>query len=338
MTKRSQEIRNFIIRNVGKFPNDITEKTSEEFSISRQAVNRHLNRLIDEKVLDAEGATRNRSYQIRNLERWEVQYSIDSQLAEDVVWRDDIKSLLKAVPDNVLGMWDYGFTEIFNNAIEHSEGSEISVKFKKNAADVEIHVKDDGVGIFEKVKNNFILLDERHAVLELSKGKLTTDPENHTGQGIFFTSRMFDKFTILSGETFFYHKYGTSEDWVVESSSFESGTVVSMQLNNQVSRTVKEVFDRYTSGEDYAFSKTVVPVRLAQYERENLISRSQAKRLMTRLDSFNTVVLDFDNVEVVGQAFADEAFRVFPAKHPDIEVIPANANKAVMQMISRAKS
>ena len=109
--------------------------------------------MIDEKVLDAEGVTRNRSYQIRNLERWEVQYSIDSQLAEDVVWRDDIKSLWKAVPDNVLVTWDYGFTEIFNNAIEHSEGSEISVKFKKNAADIEIHVIDDGVGIFEKIKN-----------------------------------------------------------------------------------------------------------------------------------------------------------------------------------------
>ena len=338
MTKRSQVIRNFIIRNVGKFPNDIAERTSEKFSISRQAVHRHLNRLIDEKVLDAEGATRNRSYHIRNLERWEVQYSIDSQLAEDVVWRDDIKSLLKAVPDNVLGMWDYGFTEIFNNAIEHSEGSEISVKFKKNAADVEIHVIDDGVGIFRKIKNKFNLLDERHAVLELSKGKLTTDPENHTGQGIFFTSRMFDKFTILSGETIFYHKYGTSEDWVVESSSFESGTVVSMQLNNQVSRTVKEIFDQYTSGEDYAFSKTVVPVRLAQYEREILISRSQARRLMTRVDGFDTVVLDFNKVEAVGQAFADEIFRVFPAKHPDIEVIPVNANKAVLQMISRAKS
>ena len=59
---------------------------------------------------------------------------------------------------------------------------------------------------------------------------------------------------------------------------------------------------------------------------------------MTRLDSFNTVVLDFDKVEAVGQAFADEIFRVFSAKHPDIEVIHVNVNKAVLQMISRAKA
>ena len=34
-------------------------------------------------------------------------------------------------------------------------------------------------------------------VWELPKsGKLTTDPDNHTGEGIFFTSRVFDEFEI----------------------------------------------------------------------------------------------------------------------------------------------
>ena len=40
------------------------------------------------------------------------------------------------------------------------------------------------------------LLDERHAILELSKDQLTTDPARHTGDGIFFTSRMFDSFDL----------------------------------------------------------------------------------------------------------------------------------------------
>ena len=111
-----------------------------------------------------------------------------------------------------------------------------------------------------------------------------------------------------------------------------------MELNNQISRTAKEIFDQYASGEDYSFSKTIVPVHLAQYNRENMISRSQAKRLMARVEKFDTVILDFNKIEAVGQAFADEVFRVFPGKHKGIEVIAINANTVVQQMISRVKS
>ena len=338
MARRSQEIRNFIIQNVEEFPNDIAKKTSNRFSISRQAVNRHLNQLIDDQVLDAEGVTINRSYRLRILERWQRHYPLDGQLAEDVVWRNDIEDLLDELSDNVLDIWHYGFSELFNNAIDHSDANKVSVKVEKTAAGVSLDLIDDGVGIFTKIQNQFGLLDERHAALELSKGKLTTDPVNHSGQGIFFTSRMFDEYSILSGETFFYHKFGAEGDWILERGEHGSGTMISMKLNSQISRTAKEIFDQYTSGEDYAFSKTIVPVRLAQYNREKLISRSQARRLMARVDSFNTVVLDFNKVEALGQAFADEVFRVFPNRHQDVEVFAINANTAVQQMISRAKS
>ena len=302
--KRSQEIRNFIIQNVNQFPNDIAKRTLIEFSISRQAVNRHLSQLVGDQVLDAEGVTMNRTYRLRAL-GWRKQYSLGSQLAEDVVWRKDIVDLLDELPDSALNIWHYGFSEMFNNAIDHSEGKIVSVKVEKTAASVKINLIDDGIGIFTKIRNQFNLLDERHAVLELVKGKLTTDPENHSGEGVFFTSRVFDKFMTLSGETFFLHKFSESGDWTLKSKEYGPGTFVSMELNNQISRTVEEIFDEYRSGEDYAFSKTIVPVRLAQYEHENLISRSQAKRLMARVEKFNTVILDFKKVETVGQANDD---------------------------------
>ena len=337
MKNRTQEIRNFIIQNVNRFPSDIAKRTSIEFSISRQAVNQHLNKLIDEEVLDAEGVTMNRTYRLRFI-GWQKRYPIDSQLAEDVVWRNDIEVLLDDVLENVLDIWHYGFTEMFNNAIDHSNGKFVDVKVEKTAAGVKIVLIDDGIGIFSKIKNQFELLDERHAVLELSKGKLTTDPENHSGQGIFFTSRMFDDFQILSGKTFFNHQFGESEDWILESRKRISGSLISMELSNHVSRTAKEIFDQYTTGEDYAFSKTIVPVRLAQYNNEKLISRSEAKRLMARVEQFKKVLLDFNMIETVGQAFADEIFRVFPNRHTDVEVIAINANSDVQKMISSVKS
>jgi hypothetical protein len=111
-----------------------------------------------------------------------------------------------------------------------------------------------------------------------------------------------------------------------------------MKLKNNTSRTKKEIFDRFRSDDDFGFTKTVVPVRLAQYGNEKLISRSQAKRLLERVDRFKTVLLDFTEVDTVGQAFADEVFRVFVNEHPHVQIIPIHANADVMQMIKRAQT
>jgi hypothetical protein len=193
------------------------------------------------------------------------------------------------------------------------------------------------VGIFRKIQSALGLLDERHAVLELAKGKLTTDPSNHTGEGIFFSSRMFDRFVIMSGGVHFSHDFGNEEDWILENPQPGTGTTVYMRLSNHTARTTTSVFRQYTSGEELAFSKTVVPVRLAQYGDDKLVSRSQAKRLLDRVDRFRTVILDFEAVNSIGQTFADEIFRVFQNRHPEIELVPIHANTDVQQMIVRAR-
>ena len=108
-----------------------------------------------------------------------------------------------------------------------------------------------------------------------------------------------------------------------------------MDLNNSTSRNIKSVFDQFT-GEDYSFDKTVVPVKLTQYGDERLVSRSQAKRLLARVDRFKTVILDFDGVDRIGQAFADEVFRVFNNNHPDIQLYFIKTNDDVEKMIVRA--
>ena len=98
-----------------------------------------------------------------------------------------------------------------NNAVDHSEGDKLLVQVIGTAVDTMICLRDNGVGIFRKIQSAMNLLDERHAVLELAKGKLTTDPKRHTGQGIFFTSRLLDSFDIWSGGVFFTHKFGSDE-------------------------------------------------------------------------------------------------------------------------------
>jgi len=66
------------------------------------------------------------------------------------------------------------------------------------------------------------------------------------------------------------------------------------------------------------------------------MSRSQAKRVVTRVEKFKTVMFDFTGIETIGQAFADEIFRVFANSHPEIELYPINANPDVQAMINRA--
>lgn len=334
--KRGEEIRQFILDNTEHHPKDMVKLTARNFDISRQAVNKHVKRLVEQKSLLVRGTTRNRHYVLLPVAQWEHIYNLDGNLEEDVVWRDDIASLLGELPNNVMDIWHYGFTEILNNAIDHSSGQHVLVQVKRMAASSEITVYDNGEGIFKKIQRELGLHDERHSVLELAKGKLTTDPDNHTGEGIFFSSRMFDDFRILSGNVYFSHTHDEVEDWIIENQRYQTGTGVFMELKNNTARTTKQIFDSFTSDDDYGFTKTVVPVRLAQYGDEKLVSRSQAKRLLERVDKFRTVIFDFDEVESIGQAFADEVFRVFQQRHPDIELIHLKANKNVQEMINRA--
>lgn len=335
---RGGAVRKFIVENLDQHPTDIVKVVSARFLCTRQAVHQHLRRLVEEGAIEEAGHTRNKVYRLAPLVKWERRYPLDGRVGEDAVWRDAVAPSLGPMPADVLSIWQYGFTEMLNNAIDHSGGTTIVVRLSKTAATTTVEIFDDGVGIFRKIQHALNLLDERHAVLELAKGKFTTDPARHSGEGIFFTSRMFDDFQILSGGVYFSHAFTKPEDWIVQTSHDAPGTLVSMALHNHTSRTTKKVFDQFSTDDDYGFTKTVVPVRLATYGDDNLVSRSQAKRLLARIDRFKVVVFDFSGVSSIGQAFADEVFRVFAGSHPQIEISAIHTGSEVKRMISRARS
>jgi anti-sigma regulatory factor (Ser/Thr protein kinase) len=332
---RGAEIRRYILDNVDEHPTDISKVTSEHFHITRQAVNKHLQKLNMEGLVSDSGSTRNHTYKLAPLTEWRRSYQVEPQLSEGDIWSKDIKSALGNQPENVMDIWQYGFTEMLNNAYDHSDSKDIIVSIAKTAKLTKMAIIDHGVGIFRKIQRAMNLLDERHALLELAKGKFTTDPSRHTGEGIFFTSRIFDSFHIRSGGCFFTHTLGKEEDWLLETDAGD-GTAVFMELNNNTSRTSKGIFDQYSSGEDYGFNKTVVPVRLAQYGDDKLISRSQARRVLARVELFKSVVFDFQGIDTIGHSFADEIFRVFRTQHPEIELVPIHASGEVQQVIMRA--
>lgn len=342
-TERGKQVKQYILRNIELHPKDVVSLAAKKFDITRQAINRYIHDLVDDGLIIAEGKTSQRKYKLCVLVYEIFKFDL-AGLEEHEIWNNQLYPLLNSYPENVIDIWHYGCTEMINNAIDHSNGSQIIITVKIDAVNTLVQVADDGIGIFKKIKEACNLDDERHAVLELSKGKLTTDPEHHTGEGIFFSSRMFDRYLILSGGVDFLHDYddekvNEEEDWVLEREETLEGTHIYMYMANDSDRIPSEIFDRFTSKDDeYGFTKTVVPVRLAKHGLEKLISRSQAKRVMTRVDRFKTVVLDFREVETIGQAFADEIFRVFTRNHPDMKIKAAFANKKIQKMIKRARS
>ncbi|MDR2642808.1 MAG: DUF4325 domain-containing protein [Planctomycetaceae bacterium] len=276
-------------------------------------------------------------------EAWNQEYHLAETLKEDNIWRDDIRSHFEGLPKNVFDIWRYGVSEMLNNAIDHSEGTTLKVWIAKNIVQRSVFIQDNGIGIFNKIQQAFNLHYKNEAILELSKGKLTTDSKRHSGEGIFFTSRSFDKFAIMSGPDRFVHSKGYGQSFIFGSDYIQKkidGTVVFLCLDNNCTQTMNEVFDIYTtSAEDgVRFDKTIVPVRLAQFGDETLIARSQAKRLVMRFEHFRSVILDFADVPEIGQAFADEVFRVFQNAHPQVEIVAINTNIQVQKMITRAKT
>ena len=331
---RSNLIQKFILEHVEKHPRDIVTALGEKFGFSRQRAHLYLAREVKKGSILKTGHTRWTQYFLAGGKHIEFIEKIKPGLAEDLVWSKYVKPMILSCSQNIYHICAYGFTEIFNNAIDHSKGTTIftDVEIKNNNLTIEI--MDNGIGIFKKIQNALRLDSMKEAILHLSKGKFTTDPSNHTGEGIFFTSRIFDTFSILSSNMYYSFQ---NEEWFLspeKNENFGQGTLIKMVISLDSKKTTKEIFDQYTD-QEIGFGKTIVAVALSADPNDPHISRSQAKRLLMGLEKFRTIVLDFKGVSSVGQAFVDEVFRVFQNEHPGITLHYVNANEDVESMIKR---
>lgn len=335
-SRQNPRVRDFILRNVTEHPGDIVALAVREFGLSRTAINRYTQRLIAEGLLTAAGNTSARHYQLKDTVNLELHITdITPDTEEDVIWRYQILPNIADIDRNIVDLCYYGFTEMFNNVIDHSVSADAIIRYTQNYSTVSMSIIDHGVGIFEKIQKDFNLADPRSALLELSKGKLTSDEERHAGWGIYFTSRMFDRFQIWSGDLFYIRERHDEDDWLIETGDISApvdGTRIHMTISTGAAWTTREIFDKY-QGDDLRFRRTHVPVKLGIYPGEQLVSRSQAKRVLARFDEFSEVILDFRGVDDIGQPFADEIFRVFKNAHPEIEIFAVHANRDVQKMI-----
>lgn len=339
--RQNQAVREFILQSLPDHPKDIGPLTAKQFNISRTSVSNYLHRLSRSELITGTGNTKAREYRLNPLDQFNLMLPLASETQEHLIWREHMLPHFRDLPENVIGICEYGFNEIMNNIIDHSETTNFILGFERNYSQIRLELRDFGVGIFEKIKVACGFLDRREAILELSKGKLTTAKTGHTGEGIFFTSRMMDQFQILSGDLYFTRTSKEDEEWLIETPTIQDkefkGTLVMMTIAVHSTRTAAEVLNKFMD-DDARFSRTHIPLVLAKYEGESLVSRSQARRLMARVERFSEVILDFRGINEIGQAFADEIFRVYQAAHPNVRLIPIRFNSAVERMITHAKS
>lgn len=339
MKRRTQEIRALILRQIDDVGKVDSNAVAKQFGVTRQAIFKNIRELV---LSGAVVKTNSPEHPYRvppSTEKW-ITVKVGPAVEENKIWNDAIAPLLKDLKPNVQKICHYGFTEMFNNVIDHSDSQSAEIWVTINPLVATIAIQDHGIGIWKKLQGAFHLDDPRHALLELTKGKLTTDPQRHTGEGIFFTSRMFDKF-ILASDKLTFCRFQEGPEWLfdIKEDNAGPGTRVSLYIYLDSEKTTREIFDKFTADlDDFGFTRTHLSVQLAKYEGDHLVSRSQAKRILHRLDKFKQVYLDFKDVTDIGQAFADEIFRVFKSDHPEVEIIPVNIRPDVQRMIQRALS
>ncbi len=330
--EQKQRIIKYLLENIEKDQVNAVNKTADNFEISKTTVYRYIKELEEQHIITK---IKNGQYE---LVQQVTSFQIDclEGMNEDKIYMKYIKSFVQELPDNVRELWEYSFGEMMNNVIDHADAKTVIILIATNLLKTSIVIRDNGIGIFRKIKEHFGFDSLEDAICELFKGKLTTDSKRHSGEGIFFTSRALDEFLILSdGKIFTHNKFEVDhlED-IRDLSSIgddlvKEGTCVYMSLANNSKRRIVEVFDRY-SNQEGGFSKTKILIK--NMFEDSPISRSQAKRLCNRLEDFDEVELDFLDVEWMGQGFAHQVFVVFQNNNKDTKLTPVNMSRDVEKM------
>jgi anti-sigma regulatory factor (Ser/Thr protein kinase) len=257
-------------------------------------------------------------------------------LAEDRVW-DDVRAALPRLAEfkNAAAIVAHAFTEMLNNAIDHSGSPaiEVEVEVEVEARLARFIVSDEGVGAFENVKAKLGLDSELAALQEISKGKTSTQPEHHSGEGIFFTSKMARTFE-LEANGLLWIVDNARHDQAISERPSRAGTTVRFETSLVETRKLEDIYAPYTH--DFEFDSSRVVVKLFEHG-VRFVSRSEAKRLLAGLERFRHVILDFAGVEGIGQGFADEVFRVWAKQHPETRLRAENMTAPVTFMVERAR-
>lgn len=331
MTSRTDRLRELAAR-MGEIRN---RDVAAALRVSPATAHRLLQALVLAGTLERHGKGRAAGYRLRTVRRRFRLAGLDEHVAIEALAREI--AAIRPLAGPAAHTFAYAASEMLNNAIDHSggRGAVVTIAFESGGATV-VTIADDGIGVFRRVAEEFGYATPQEAIVQLETGKLTSDPARHSGEGLFFTSKAVSRFRLES--------QGVA--WVVDNvvgdsgigtSDVRRGTRVTFSLVPGHVPRLQDVFAAFTDAQSLAFLRTQATIRLAAFGK-TLVARSEAKRLVARLPAFTHVRLDFTGVDVVGQGFCDEVFRVFAGAHPGVTLEPVGMNEAVAFMVARAQA
>lgn len=337
----SESYKNKIIETIADYPKDKFFSSSDitiQFpEISRQYISKIITELCTQGVLVKTGkGPATRYYNQSGVIDIPMIFPIEVDTSEDDIYKQVIRKKIPAntVADIVMDKLKYIFTEMVNNAIDHSGSDSVSIALVERGNNITCSITDTGIGIFQNVMAQLHLENHFQALEKILEGKTTTDTKRHSGEGIFFSSKIAQQFEIISSEI---HLIIDNErnDYTLTKCNHVQGTSIIIILDKENTQLIEHVFKQYTN-DDSQFTKTKIVVELYQHG-VSFVSRSEAKRLLSDLaKKYEHIVFDYQDVKSVGQGFVDQVYRVFAASHPDIKIESIHMNESVTFMVRRS--
>ncbi|GCL63962.1 ATP-binding protein [Pseudaquabacterium pictum] len=320
-----------------RWPTQLRMQVADRLGISPAGAGRLLQRLVALQWLHRGGTLRRPVYTPGAMRQVVRRYPL-AGLHEDTPWVQDFLPFF-TLPDHVAQLAQHAFTELLNNAIEHSGGTSVTVSMRQTPLQLQLLVSDDGRGIFDAIGATYQITDPGQAMLELAKGKLSTKPDAHNGRGLFFTARLADIIDLHANAQAFQQRDWQREQWHRTRPACRQGSAVYVAFSLDTERRLDDVLRRYSlDGQGYGFDRTVVPLQLVTGPQLALASRAQARRVALRLQRFRRVELDFDGLAEVGHGFADELLRVFRHQYPEVDLVPVNMSPQVAALVGSVQA
>jgi len=325
---------------------DLIEHLMQREQVSRRRAGALLRALEAAQWLVREGPPRRPRWRPGALRQVVGRYRIEG-LDEHRPWRRDFAPCFE-LPAAVRHMTQHSFTELLNNAIEHSGGTNVTVSMRQTPLQLQLLVADDGCGLFNRIAQCFAIEEPDLAMLELGKGKLTTAPDHHSGHGLFFSAQLADVIDIQANGVSYQRRAWEPGQWHgarprTPAGAARPGTTVYLAIQLQTDRTLEAVLQAHSaSGRGYDFARTRVPLALlcgrpAGATDAALLSRAEARRATQRLTQFAHADIDFSGIGHLGHGFADELFRVFRRQHPQIELHAVGMAPEVAAMVESVR-
>ena len=195
---KPDQIKQFILENLTQHQKDIIKAAIQKFGLSRQAILKHMNTLIRDDQVVAYGKTRDRFYELKPRVNFSKSIDISNGFDPKSILNEQIFPNLKSLPQNVREISEFSLGALFYNILDHAHATRLNYKIYISHNDVHLIISDNGIGLFQGIADALHFDDVQIAAVEIAKGHVTSDPENHAGDDLMVVIQLFDEVEISS--------------------------------------------------------------------------------------------------------------------------------------------